>query len=51
MIELDDAAVGNLRQRVIADYGFAPHLDHLAIFGRCAGCQSTQNRSSPTEPA
>jgi Fur family transcriptional regulator, ferric uptake regulator len=39
MIDLDDAAVSTLRDRVIADYGFAPHLDHLAIFGHCAACQ------------
>ncbi len=51
MIDLDDAAVETLRERVIADYGFAPHLDHLAIFGSCVGCQSTQNRRNPTEPA
>jgi Fe2+ or Zn2+ uptake regulation protein len=39
MIDLDDEAVSTLRARVIADYGFAPHLDHLAIFGHCAACQ------------
>jgi Fur family ferric uptake transcriptional regulator len=41
MIELDDDAVSTLRDRVIADYGFAPHLDHLAIFGHCAACRPT----------
>lgn len=48
MIELDDAAVTPLRERVIAEYGFAPHLDHLAIFGHCAGCQPrTASASRP----
>ena len=40
-IELDDALVGPLREAIQARYGFAAGIDHLALFGRCAACQSS----------
>ncbi len=41
MIEMDDAAVEPLRQAIRARYGFEPRVDHLAIWGVCAGCDDT----------
>ena len=40
MIDFDDSAVTSLRNYVIETYGFEPHLNHLAIFGRCPVCKS-----------
>ena len=36
--ELDDALVDPLRDGIRDRYGFAPAIDHLAIFGFCAAC-------------
>lgn len=38
ILELDDQLVAPLRERIRARYGFAPGVDHLAIFGFCAAC-------------
>lgn len=38
-IELDDALVEPLREAIRARYDFAPAIDHLALFGFCAGCE------------
>ena len=38
ILELDDALVDPLRDGIRAHYGFAPAIDHLAIFGFCATC-------------
>lgn len=38
MQELDDVLVDPLRQAVLARYGFVATVDHLALFGLCAGC-------------
>lgn len=37
-LELDDALVEPLREGIRARYGFAPAIDHLALFGFCAAC-------------
>lgn len=37
-IDLDDALVAPLREAIRERYGFAAGVDHLALFGRCAGC-------------
>lgn len=39
--ELPDAAVSPLRERIAADYGFIPSIDHLAVFGLCATCRES----------
>lgn len=39
LMELDDALVEPLRQAIRARYAFAPSIDHLALFGFCAGCE------------
>jgi Fur family ferric uptake transcriptional regulator len=38
MIELADDLVEPLREAIRLRYGFAPAVDHLAIFGFCASC-------------
>lgn len=40
MLDLDDSAVVPLREYVSEAYGFEPHLNHLAIFGRCPMCRA-----------
>lgn len=40
MIDFDDSAVASLRDYVSDTYGFEPHLNHLALFGRCPMCQA-----------
>ena len=37
-IEMDDRELDDLRGRLNTGYHFQAALDHLAIFGRCAGC-------------
>ena len=38
ILELDDTLVDPLRDGIRARYGFAPAIDHLAIFGFCSVC-------------
>jgi Fur family ferric uptake transcriptional regulator len=38
ILELDDALVDPLRDGIRARYGFAPAIDHLAVFGFCSVC-------------
>jgi Fur family ferric uptake transcriptional regulator len=38
IMELDDALVDPLRDGIRTRYGFAPAIDHLAVFGFCAVC-------------
>jgi Fur family ferric uptake transcriptional regulator len=38
LLELDDDLVEPLRAGIRARYGFAPAIDHLALFGFCAVC-------------
>lgn len=45
MFDLADSAVEELRDRIVRDYGFAPRLDHLAVFGLCSHCQSATGSS------
>jgi Fur family ferric uptake transcriptional regulator len=40
ILELDDALVDPLRDGIRARYGFAPAIDHLAVFGFCSVCAS-----------
>ncbi len=40
ILELDDALVGPLREAIQSRYGFTPAIDHLALFGFCAICES-----------
>jgi Fur family ferric uptake transcriptional regulator len=49
MFELDDSAVETLRERIVRDYGFTPRIDHLAVFGLCAHCQT--ERAASMEPS
>ncbi|HET9660035.1 MAG TPA: Fur family transcriptional regulator [Thermomicrobiales bacterium] len=42
MIEMDDAAVEPLRKAIRERYGFEPRVDHLAVWGVCAGCAKTE---------
>jgi Fur family ferric uptake transcriptional regulator len=39
-IDMDDALVAPMRDAIRARYGFAPQVDHLALFGVCLECQS-----------
>ncbi|MGH2615383.1 MAG: Fur family transcriptional regulator [Thermomicrobiales bacterium] len=39
ILDLDDDLVDPLRQRIRDRYGFAPGIDHLALFGYCAACE------------
>lgn len=39
-IEMDDTLIEPMRRAIRARYGFAPQVDHLALFGFCAECQS-----------
>ncbi|MGH2559963.1 MAG: Fur family transcriptional regulator, partial [Thermomicrobiales bacterium] len=41
MVELDDALVEPLRDRIQDQYGFAAGIDHLALFGWCAECEGS----------
>src|SRR5919112_435301 len=43
ILELDDALVDPLRDGIRARYGFAPAIDHLAVFGFCATCDLATN--------
>jgi len=43
MIEMDDAAVEPMRDAIRNRYGFEPRVDHLAIWGICAGCDEPGN--------
>jgi len=43
ILELDDALVEPLRTGIRARYGFAPAIDHLAVFGFCAACDGELN--------
>jgi len=38
ILELDDDLVDPLRDGIRARYGFAPAIDHLAVFGFCSVC-------------
>src|SRR5215212_8685405 len=38
IMELDDALIDPLRDGIRARYGFAPAIDHLAVFGFCSVC-------------
>lgn len=39
-VEMDDVLVEPLREAIRARYGFAPQVDHLALFGLCVECQN-----------
>jgi Fur family transcriptional regulator, ferric uptake regulator len=47
ILELDDALVDPLRDGIRARYGFAPAIDHLAVFGYCAACNRATNSHEP----
>jgi Fur family ferric uptake transcriptional regulator len=39
VLDIDDEAITLLRDYLRREYGFEPRIDHMAIFGRCRGCQ------------
>ena len=43
LLDLDDALLDPLRDGIRARYGFAPAIDHLAVFGFCAACDRVTN--------
>jgi Fur family transcriptional regulator, ferric uptake regulator len=49
MIDLDDADIHPLRERIRDRYQFAPIIDHLALFGLCSYCVS-HPPAAPAEP-
>ncbi len=49
-IEMDDRELDDLRGKLSAGYRFQAALDHLAIFGRCAGCAAAGPEAEPTSP-
>ena len=44
ILELDDALVDPLRDGIRTRYGFAPAIDHLAVFGFCSVCARVTDR-------
>jgi Fur family ferric uptake transcriptional regulator len=46
MLVLDDDLVQPLRDGIRERYGFAPTLDHLALFGLCAYCKQQTDAGS-----
>ncbi|HET8522739.1 MAG TPA: Fur family transcriptional regulator [Thermomicrobiales bacterium] len=44
MVEVDDALIEPLRQAARERYHFEPCIEHLALFGWCAGCAATRQR-------
>ncbi|MFN8664937.1 MAG: Fur family transcriptional regulator [Thermomicrobiales bacterium] len=50
-IEMEDALVAPMREAIRARYGFAPQVDHLALFGLCAECQPETRSSNGVEDA
>lgn len=38
-MEVEGDVLQPLRDRLLAEYGFAPRLDHFAIFGTCRACR------------
>lgn len=46
IVLLDDAMVAPLRQAIIERHGFAPRLDHLALFGQCAACRARSDAAA-----
>lgn len=42
MLELDDSVVEPMRTAIRDRYGFEARVDHLAIWGVCAGCSDPE---------
>ncbi|MFP4321594.1 MAG: Fur family transcriptional regulator [Anaerolineales bacterium] len=40
LIDIDDDYLQALRERLQADFGFQPRIEHMAFFGVCAACKS-----------
>jgi Fur family ferric uptake transcriptional regulator len=49
MLDLDDDLVRPLRDGIASRYGFAAHVDHLALFGRCSACQTADGKRQTAE--
>lgn len=47
--ELDHSFLTDLESRLINELGFAPSLDHFAIFGTCSACQQANRRADVHE--
>jgi Fur family ferric uptake transcriptional regulator len=47
LLELDDDLVEPLREAIRVRYGFAPAIDHLALFGFCAVCDNAIGGQEP----
>jgi Fur family transcriptional regulator, ferric uptake regulator len=50
-IDMDDALVEPMREAIRARYGFAPQVDHLALFGFCEECQNLDASRDGAEDA
>lgn len=49
---IPDEAVQPLRDRLLREYGFAPRMDHFAIWGTCAACRAEPSAGpAAAEPA
>lgn len=46
VFELDDSYFAELRQKLLADYGFLARIDHMAVYGQCKGCASDHEGTS-----
>ena len=42
MIEMDDEPIESMRNAIRDRYGFEPRIDHLAIWGLCAECETKE---------
>ncbi len=43
MMELDDAWMSQLRERLNTEYGFHARIEHMAIYGHCQTCFPRQH--------
>ena len=46
MIEADDNVFASLEKSLRARYGFAPDLEHFAIYGLCRGCRKDSRQQT-----
>lgn len=51
VMEVDDAALTLVRERLLRDFGFRAAPGHMAIFGTCKGCLDASHHTiTPTAP-
>ena len=43
-IDLSPTYLDELRERLVKDVGFEPHMEHFTISGLCDGCRTTESK-------